>query len=395
MKQSWTRRQISLVVLLLTSIIAIIWWVSRSELEANGLQPNITLVGKINGAGGLLLYLEAPSDRGTISIAQTEINEDGSFELPAHIPGLGIFNLRLSDLNGSMLWLPLEPKDNLQLKANLRTFASNPKISGVSWAKAYAELMQATKRFESIQVKLQAAGNSTDEQAITDAYNQAKNEYETFCTSTILKDLKSPLNILLSMNLLPTTGFEDWNVDHLRTLEKLSTAYAKHYAGQPASNNMQGQFQQIEDAYFAYTQTINGSMTAPEISLPDPRGVTHNLSALKGKYVLIDFWASWCGPCKSEMPNVIALYNKYKNKGFAVFSVSLDDNQAKWQAAIASWGMTWPDHVSDLKGWNSTMPNLYHFDGIPYTVLLNPEGKIIGTNLRGKKLQDKLASLFQ
>mgnify|MGYP000937759852 CR=1 FL=1 len=353
MKQSWTRRQITLVVILLTSIIAIIWWVSRSELEANGLQPNITLTGKIKGAGGLLLYLEAPSDRGTISIAQTEINEDGSFELPAHIPGLGIFNLRLSDLNGSMLWLPLEPKDNLKIKANLRTFASKPKISGVSWASAYAALMQATERFESIQVKLQAAGNSTDEQAITDAYNKAKNEYESFCTSTILKDLKSPLNILLSMNLLPTTGFEDWNTEHLQTLQKLSNAFAKKFPGQPASQNMMSQFVQIEDAFFAYTQMTNGSMAAPDIELSDPNGKVRSLNSLKGKYVLIDFWASWCGPCKMEMPNVVELYQSYKSKGFTIFSVSLDEDQAKWKEAIQSWGMTWPDHVSDLQGWKS------------------------------------------
>jgi thiol-disulfide isomerase/thioredoxin len=158
---------------------------------------------------------------------------------------------------------------------------------------------------------------------------------------------------------------------------------------------MQAQYAQIEDAFFAYTQMTNGSMAAPEIALPDPTGKTRALSSLKGKYVLIDFWASWCGPCKSEMPNVIAAYNKYKSKGFTVFSVSLDEDKNKWQEGIKSFGMTWPDQVNEALGWKSNLPQLYQFDGIPYTVLINPDGKIIGTNLRGQKLQDKLAQIFK
>jgi thiol-disulfide isomerase/thioredoxin len=158
---------------------------------------------------------------------------------------------------------------------------------------------------------------------------------------------------------------------------------------------MQAQYAQIEDAFFAYTQMTNGSMAAPEITLPDPSGQTRSLSALKGKYVLIDFWASWCGPCKSEMPNVIAAYNKYKNKGFTVFSVSLDEDKSKWQEGIKTFGMPWPYQVNEQLGWKSQLPQLYQFDGIPYTVLVNPEGNIIGTNLRGQKLQDKLAQIFK
>jgi thiol-disulfide isomerase/thioredoxin len=395
MTATWSRRQILILVGFLLAILAVIWWVSRSELEKNGLKENVLISGQIKGAGGLQLFLEAPSDRGTISVAQTEIEADGSFELPANIPGLGIYNLRISDLNGSTLWLPLQPKDELSVRCKIENFGFQPGIKGVPWAKAYAQLMQATQKFENTQKDLQANGRGLSQDVIQEAYNLAKNNYETFCVKAILRDLKSPLNIMLSMNLLPTTGFEDWNSTHLSVLEKLSAAFAKHYAGQPASNNMQAQYQQIEDAFFAYTQMTNGSMPAPPISLPDPNGTTRNLNGLKGKYVLIDFWASWCGPCKIEMPNVVALYKKYKPKGFAIFSVSLDEDPAKWKEAIQTWGMTWPDHVSDLKGWKSDLPQRYQFDGIPYTVLLNPEGKIIGTNLRGQKLQDKLATIFE
>lgn len=395
MKQSWTRRQKIFVVALLLAILSVILWVSRSELEKNGLKENIVIKGKIIGAQGLQIYLEAPSNRGTISIAQTEIEADGSFEIPANIPGLGIYNLRLSDLNGSTLWLPLQPKDELKINTKLNTFSYNPGLEGVAWAETYKELMEATKEFENVQSSLQRISQQVSQDSVTALYNIAKNEYEGFCSGAILKDLNSPINIMLSMNLLPTTGFEDWNTAHLQTLQKLSEAYALKYANQPASQNMQAQYHQIEDAYFAFTQTTNGSMLAPEINLLNPQEKMLSLSSLKGNYVLIDFWASWCGPCKSEMPNVIALYNKYKNKGFTIFSVSLDDNAIKWKEAIKTWGMSWTNHVSDLKGWNSDMPALYHFDGIPYTVLINPDGKIIGTNLRGAKLQDKLASIFK
>jgi thiol-disulfide isomerase/thioredoxin len=394
-KQTWTRRQIGLAAAVLLVILGSIWWVSRSELEKNGLEENLFISGQIRGAGGLQLFLEAPSDRGVISVAQTEIAEDGSFELPANVPGLGIYNLRISDLNGSTLWLPLQPNDKLSLNCTLQDYSAQPGIKGVSWASTFAKLMKATNIFETTQQSLQQNPEGLTQDQINAGYQNAKAAYEQFCSTAILQDLSSPLNILLSMNLLPTTGFEDWNAAHLQTLEKLSQAYAKHYAGQKPSENMQAQYAQIEDAFFAYTQMTNGSMAAPEITLPDPAGKTRSLSSLKGKYVLIDFWASWCGPCKSEMPNVIAAYNKYKNKGFTIFSVSLDENKNEWQKGIKTFGMPWPDQVNEQLGWKSQLPQLYQFDGIPYTVLLNPEGKIIGTNLRGQKLQDKLAQIFK
>jgi len=390
-----SNKKIVWTLLLIVAGALAIWYFNRSELEKNGLEENLLSSGQIQGAGGLQLFLEAPSDRGVISVAQTEINADGSFELPANIPGLGLYNLRISDLKSSTLWLPLQPNNQITIQCQLNDFGFKPGIKGVKWASNYAKLMLATQTFETQQNELQQNPQKLGQDAIEQAYASARSKYEAFCAKTIEQDLSSPLNIMLSMNLLPTTGFEDWNAAHLKTLEKLSKAFAENYPGQAASQNMQAQYAQIEDAFFAYTQMTNGSMAAPDITLPDPSGRSHSLSALQGKYVLIDFWASWCGPCKSEMPNVIAAYNKYKSKGFTVFSVSLDEDPTKWKEAIQTWGMTWPDHVSDLQGWKSDLPQRFQFDGIPYTVLLNPEGKIIGTNLRGKKLQDKLAQILK
>lgn len=176
---------------------------------------------------------------------------------------------------------------------------------------------------------------------------------------------------------------------YLLPLDELKATRAKispALADCPYVKDLDGIIRQLEN--------VQIGKVAPAFSLPDTAGVSVSLSDFRGKYVLLDFWASWCPPCRRENPNVVKAFNEYKDKNFTVVGISLDKDKDKWLKAIADDHLTWT-HLSDLKYWDSEIPALYGVRGIPANVLLDPEGVIIAKNITGEELHKKLQEVIR
>jgi peroxiredoxin len=168
----------------------------------------------------------------------------------------------------------------------------------------------------------------------------------------------------------------------------------------PDNNVLQGLKQSYDQqlAQMAQQQNQDSASSwigkqAPDLALPDVNGHPVPLTSFRGKYLLVDFWASWCGPCRAENPNVVKAYNEFKGKNFAILGVSLDKEKSAWQEAVRSDKLDWRQ-VSDLKFWSSKAVETFKFDGIPFNVLIDPQGKVIAESLRGDDLENKLKEVL-
>lgn len=366
----------------------------KNKTDENGNPINLRLSGTILDAGGSTLYLEAPSEKGMISIVSSKIDADGSFEMEVNFNGLGFYQLRLGeDKENSIPVTPLLD-DELTLNTSKQLFSSKPNISGSIWCENMNTYLSMMSSFKNDYLQLVSRGKQITESEFQKQLSAKRKPVLDFALKQLNTDPSNPYNIVLSMELYPSTGFESWDPDFLVVFKKVADAFSSKYAESPVSNAFQDQYLQLEQGYAQHQQTSAGEVTVPDFELPNTRGEMVKLSDFKGKTVLIDFWASWCGPCRQESPNIVKLYRDFKDKPFVILSVSLDNDKTKWLKAIVDDKLDWSTHVSDLKGWESPMVQLFKIEGIPHTLIVNPEGKLVGQDLRGEALYNKISELI-
>ncbi|MBC8153112.1 MAG: AhpC/TSA family protein [Bacteroidetes bacterium] len=374
----------------ISGILAILGLISLTVVAQSPAEKSVTITGKVKTIGmGERVYLET-SGQPSRRLDSADVQKDKSFTLKTQLPdGGGIFLLNIA--NAQRLVVLLAGGEKLDVVAD--GFATDLKtgkkgtatVTGSKNMDDYQQLMimktDMDTRVAGWNQQYTEATQKKDQkrmEAIQRDYEGAEKMMVTK-VKALLPGMGTSLAALFATNFLnPETDFP--------TLDTLARRFEKENPNSPQAKSFIGNMARIRGV-------MVGS-EAPEIALNDTTGKAVPLSTLRGKYVLIDFWASWCGPCRQENPNVVRMYNKFKEKGFAIYSVSLDQSKANWVKAIRNDNLTWT-HVSDLKYWQSAAAQQYGVQAIPQTFLIDKEGKIIAKNLRGEALEQKLEEVLK
>ncbi len=374
------------------AITAILW-----SCNAGADKGKFTLTGEIKSATDQKIYLEELyfSEKQPEVLDTGDIKK-GKFTLAAMAQEESLFRLRTED--GKSNYLFINEDGNMSFTADIdKPETVNFSFSGVANSSLKKLLIHAdsiglvlSNKDRLLAEFLKAGIKETDStfMAVANELNSIKDHFSTYCFG-YADTSKSPMVSLFAATIAPVemSQFE-------APLNKLVKRFPKH-------KGIAGALSYIKKQATAKTQTepvpkaaaAIGDM-APELTMTDVDDKPFSLSQLRGKYVLVDFWASWCGPCREENPNVLAAYNQFKDKNFTVLGVSLDNNKQAWITAIKEDKLNW-QHISDLKKWSSAAVALYGFDGIPFNVLVDPQGKIIAKDLRESALQKKLAEVLK
>lgn len=354
--------------------------------EAQEAKDLYTLKGKINGFDSNTMTLIAVDLFGQGQAAQREINvaEDGSFKDTFDIKAPQPFLLalqyydQLEDKDKLMVFLE---EGQVDLKASAENF-SQAKVKHSNSQMAYNEYVQKIETFNTRLQEIEVmGGQQTDpaelEKLAEEQGKWMKMRYEYL--ETFVRDHKtSPAGTYVLMTQLLEES-------QLPLMEEVLEAQQFYKGKSPWIDSLDEIIEKIKP--FAVGNV------APDFTLPTAEGDSLTLSEMRGKVVLLDFWASWCMPCRLENPNVKDAYAKYKDRGFEVFGVSLDEDAEKWKKAIQEDGITWKQTL-DLAGTPRSVGQLYQIQAIPKTFLLDREGKIIAKDLRGPQLEEKLAEIF-
>ena len=356
----------------------------QQELQDKG-NWYVTVTGKVGFPQAGQIIIQELTDGGDGWQDTIQLKSDYTFSKKVALDEPGYY--RINFYNKQMLTVILD-RSNIEVNVDGNSQQGFAEINGSPDIDLIQQVqeMQARVNSDPVVAKLNEdftqAAQRKDEKAmgaLQQKYMEHVKKYNDQIAALMVE--KSPsLGVinLLQMNVLDKDQYYDTYVQIAAKLKKEWPTYSKA--------------KEFVDLVEKIRLTAVGQ-PAPEISLPNPEGKIVPLSSMKGKYVLVDFWAKWCGPCRQENPNVVRAYQKYKDKGFTVYGVSLDRSREDWLQAIDQDNLTWT-HVSDLKYWQSEAAKTYNITGIPFSLLLDPNGVIIAKNLRGAALHAKLEEIF-
>jgi len=350
--------------------------------------------GVLHNAPSKVVYIEE-SD---ITTGQKTLKDssviatDGKFSLSINAAKNAVYNLRLqNDASQFVTIINDASKVNLEVDFNKRTDFYN--VTGSNASKSIQEYLTRITGMQKDRFTIyfqidSLKKNNADPVLIQDLaikQQQISSEEKTYTQQTVLQSTNSSLSLFILSTYqgmardpnFRVNGFTDEEVVGL--LNDVLTKF-------PDRTDIAGIRNSVE-AGIPKLKWVGKQ--APEISLPDTEGRTVKLSSFRGKYVLVDFWASWCGPCRKENPNVVQAYNQFKDKNFTILGVSLDRQKEPWEKAIVDDNLNWT-HISDLKFWQSEVVPIYQVESIPFNVLVDPDGKVVAENLRGSALDQKL-----
>jgi len=351
-----------------------------SGAAAGGYEVNGELT---NAPAGTKVYLAELTENQFRARDTATVDDKGHFTLKGSTPEASVYQVKVNDANQVLLML--SNGSNVQLSGDAQKLGNSYSVQGSKDSELMQQLTRIMQSSKTAMSKLEQryeqaaqAGKTDSIQAIQAAAFAIQGQNSKATKQLVRQNPNSVVSAFVVSNLL--------NPDEEFT-------FADSMATQFRKSLPDSRYTKMLAAKLDPLRSTAVGIVAPEIKLAAPDGKEVALSSLRGKYVLIDFWASWCGPCRQENPNVVRMYNKFKDKGFAIYSVSFDQDRNKWLKAIENDKLTWTQ-VSDLKGWESAAGQTYGVKAIPQTVLLDPQGRIIAKNLRGPELEAKLASLI-
>ncbi len=359
---------------------------SCSKKKENGVAVEGSIANAEGSKVALLHYMGNVPD----TLGKATLGTDGAFAFTAPPARFSFYTLEVAD--APPIFLAFDSSEGpIKITADLNRLDRTYDVSGSKGSEEVRNYFIAgtvyEQRLDSLMKGMQAAVASGDQDLrvqLGNAYNDARKEYREYLVNHIEKNPGSVANYSILQRMDPGQDFELYL--------KVRDALGERMAGYFFFDALAERIAQVERQRQAENFLAPGS-PAPDIILPDPDGKNIALSSLRGKYVLIDFWASWCKPCRLENPNVVKMYKKYSGKNFEIYGVSLDRDRDKWLEAIKEDKLTWP-HVSDLQFWNSAAAQLYNIQSIPFTLLIDPEGNVVQKNLRGRNLENKLEELL-